>query len=52
VEGDQVAAWWQAASIIAKVTGTGSWSTCTSGSPRTVFDEHKGYATPEHSARR
>ena len=49
-KGDQVAACVAAASIIAKVTRDRIMVGLHERFPEYGFDEHKGYATPEHSA--
>jgi ribonuclease HII len=49
-KGDQVAACVAAASIVAKVTRDRIMVDLHSQWPAYGFDEHKGYATPEHSA--
>src|SRR5262249_23924152 len=49
-KGDQVAACVAAASVIAKVTRDRIMCELSETFPQYGFEEHKGYATPEHSA--
>jgi ribonuclease HII len=49
-KGDQVAACVAAASVIAKVTRDRIMCELSETFPEYGFEEHKGYATPEHSA--